>query len=491
LKIFFIFAVVNQINMAKIIGREEEISRLKYYASSDRAEFVAIYGRRRVGKTFLINQVFESQFVFAVTGVMNGKRETQFKALADAFDMYNYKVEKQPEDWMEAFRILRHFLMERMSNRRRNVVFIDELPCFDTQKSEFVDALGYFWNSWASLQDNLMLIVCGSATSWMIDNIIDNHGGLHNRITHEIHLTQFTLGETAHFLSKKKFGWDKMSVLKTYMCLGGIPYYLSLLDPRYSLEQNIDLLYFNHKGELRLEFDRIFSALFKTSEPYIRIVEALFDNKQGLSREEIARLLKTESSGKLSEMLQNLVNCDIIRFSRIKQKKISDRKGIYQLMDFYMNFYLRFVKNKTNDENFWVKNINTPAINTWFGLTFEKVCMAHISQIKNALKLQAVSTEYYSWRGKEPDDNGKLRQIDLIIERADSLTSVCEMKFSSDKFLLDEDEMENINERISAFARETATPGGFVPVIVSPKGLKKSPQANNIKWVVALDDLLK
>ncbi len=477
--------------MVKIIGREEEISRLKYYANSDRAEFIAIYGRRRVGKTFLTNQVLGSQFVFTVTGVMNGKKETQFKAFTDAFDMYNYKVEKTPDDWIEAFRILRHFLIERMSKRKRNVVFIDELPCFDTQKSDFVDALGYFWNSWASLQDNLMLVVCGSATSWMIENIIDNHGGLHNRITHEIHLTQFSLGETADFISKKKFGWDKMSVLKTYMCLGGIPYYLSLLDPRFSLEQNIDLLYFNSKGELRLEFDRIFNTLFKTSEPYIKIVEALFENKEGLSRDEIAKSLKTDANGKLSTMLQNLVNCDIIRFCRIKQKKISERKGIYQLMDFYMNFYLKFVRGKTNDESFWTKNVNTPTINSWFGLAFEKVCMAHISQIKNALMLQAISTEYYSWRGKEPDENGKRRQIDLVIERADNLTSVCEIKFSNDKYLLDEEEMDNINERISAFQRETCTPGGFVPVIISPKGLKKSPQAMNIHWVVTLEELIK
>ena len=180
----------------KVIGRKEEIRLLNKYAASHRAEFVALYGRRRVGKTFLVNQVFKDRLTFSMTGLMEGDKNAQIHAFTDALDLYGHPVTKQPKNWYEAFQMLRHFLMEKMQDGKECIVFIDELPCFDTRKSNFVNALGYFWNSWASLQDDLLLIVCGSATSWMMKNVIDNHGGLHDRITHEMHLKEFNLHET-------------------------------------------------------------------------------------------------------------------------------------------------------------------------------------------------------------------------------------------------------------------------------------------------------
>ncbi len=474
----------------KIIGREYEISQLNTFAKSKRAEFVAVYGRRRVGKTFLINEVFRNKLTFSVTGVMNGNKDVQMAAFVDALDSYGYEVSNTPQNWIEAFRELRHFLLERMDKKKRCVIFIDELPCFDTLRSGFVDALGYFWNSWASLQGNLMLIVCGSSTSWMIDNIIDNHGGLYDRITHEIHLRQFTLKETHAYLKSIKFASDKLITLQTYMILGGIPYYLSLLDPALSLAQNIDAMFWGSNPKLRKEYDRLFKILFSTPEPYMQIIELLWKKKSGLTREEIAAGLKASANGTLTKLLENLVNCDLVRFYRIKQSKISSQGGIYQLMDFFVMFYLEFVKGRSNDTHFWIKNASTPTINTWYGLTFEKVCLSHIEQIKSALRLDVVSCEFYSWRSRLATENGRKAQIDIVIERRDGITNICEVKYSQEKYTLEEDEMSKINNRIEAFRTETKTSGGFVPVLITTKGLKTNAYSKNIHWQLSLNDLM-
>ena len=216
-----------------IIGRKDEIARLKKYSNSNQAEFIAVYGRRRVGKTFLVNHVFGDNLAFSMTGIIDAGKESQMHAFVEAMDQYNNEVET-PKGWFEAFRMLRHYLSKKIVHKRPCVVFIDELPCFDTHKSNFVEALGHFWNSWASLQPNMMLIVCGSATSWMMDNVIDSHGGLHNRITHEIHLKEFTLAEVEEFLYYKGFKWSRNLILQTYMVMGGIPYYLNLMDNELS-----------------------------------------------------------------------------------------------------------------------------------------------------------------------------------------------------------------------------------------------------------------
>ncbi|MBQ7212471.1 MAG: ATP-binding protein [Muribaculaceae bacterium] len=305
-------------------------------------------------------------------------------------------------------------------------MFIDELPCFDTRKSDFTDALGHFWNSWASLQPEMLLVVCGSATSWMMNNVIDSHGGLHNRITHEIHIKEFTLRETEMYLESRGFHFDRNLVAQTYMIFGGIPYYLSLLDGELSLSKNVDNLFFRTDGEMHREFLRLYKTLFSNYEPYVAMVEELNKKKSGLTRGEIAKNLKVDPNGRLTKMLRNLVDCDIVRFFPTKQKTISKRNGIYQLMDFFSMFYMHFMRKEINDTEYWTKNQHTPAINTWRGLTFEKLCLAHIEQIKRALRIDVISTTYYSWRSTEPTIC-RSGQIDLIIDRADRQTNVCEI----------------------------------------------------------------
>lgn len=472
-----------------IIGREREMALLEEYAQSGRPEFIAIYGRRRVGKTFLVNQLFKDRLTFSMTGIMDGDKRAQMHAFTDAMDMYGNPMKKMPHDWYEVFQTLRHYLTEKMKDENRKIiVFIDELPCLDTRNSDFTSALGYFWNSWASLQNRMKLIVCGSATSWMMKNVIDSHGGLHNRITHEMHLHEFTLREVETFLQSNNFVWDRLTVAQTYMVMGGVPFYLSLLNQNESLSQNIDRLFFNPDGEMRREFNRLYRTLFATPEPYITIVEALFSHKEGMTRDEIAKAIGKDANGRLTQMLQNLVDSDIVRLYHTKHKKISARCGIYQLMDFYSMFYLKFVHGKANDEQFWTKSINTPTINNWMGLSFEKICMAHIQQIKSTLHLDTIRTECYAWRG---NDEGQKAQIDLVIERADRMINICEAKYSELPYSLDKDEYDNIQKRIALFQQNTGVKAGIVPTIITTCGLKRNAFSEHITCQILLDDLFK
>ena len=475
---------------SKIIGRKQEIRLLEQYTASGRAEFVALYGRRRVGKTFLVNHVFENRLTFSMTGILDGDKKAQIHAFTDALDLYGWEGKTDPKDWYEAFQILRHFLSQRMGKTTPCVVFIDELPCFDTRKSDFTKALGYFWNSWASTQENLLLIVCGSSTSWMMKNVIDSHGGLHDRITHEIHLKEFNLHETEEYLVEYGFPWDRLMILQAYMIMGGIPYYLSLLNKAYSLAQNIDRLCFHQSGEMRREFRRLYKTLFASPDPYISIVETLFKKKRGMTRDEIAKELNTSSNGNLTKMLQNLVDCDIVRFYRVKNKKISSRSGIYQLMDFFSIFHLQFMKNRTSNEHFWTQSLNTPEVNTWLGLSFERVCLAHIQEIKQALGIDGIKTEHYSWNGIDPE-NQQRAQIDIIIERADRMINVCEAKYSEEPYILNKEEYEKYMSRIGIFRRQTAFAGGIIPTFITAAGMQRNTYSEHISAQITINDIFE
>ena len=251
--------------MKRLIGREKEIESLEAYVDSGQAEFIAIYGRRRVGKTFLINQLFRNRLAFSLTGIIDGTPSEQMESYVQALEFNGYKINEHPKNWLTAFAELRKFLQPKINSGEPCIVFIDEISCFDSQRSGFVRALGFFWNSWASLQDNLKLIICGSVTSWMITNIIDSKGGLHNRVTHEIALHQFTLHETELYLLNRGFNWSRLTILQAYMCLGGVPYYLSLLSASESLAENLDRLFFDRDAELQKEYSRLYKTLFKFS----------------------------------------------------------------------------------------------------------------------------------------------------------------------------------------------------------------------------------
>ena len=467
----------------KFIGREAEIQHLDDIMSSGKAEFVAVYGRRRVGKTFLIQQYFQNNFDFSAIGIIDGEREEQLFSFTTSLVNAGHQG-KQPKNWLEAFEMLKSVLEKHQPKKDRRVIYIDELPCFDTPRSGFVRALGYFWNSWASLQDDIILIICGSATSWMVDNIIDNHGGLHDRITHSIYLQQFSLAETEAYLQALGIHWPKQTVVETYMILGGIPYYISLFNKKESLAQNIDRIYFRKNSELALEYRRLYASLFKQPEPYLQIVETLGKNKQGLTRGEIAKLLKTQSSGTLTKQLDNLVSCDIIRRYVTKVNgKPKTNDAYYQLVDLFTLFHLTFAKKLTT-EDYWEQRINTPTVNTWQGLAFEHVCLAHIKQIRHALGLDRIAVEYYSWRSDKPK-----AQIDLIIERADRLINLCEIKYTHAEYAISADDDKDMRSHAVVFANRTKNKCGILPTWITPYGLADNEFSANVQYEVTMEDL--
>lgn len=471
--------------METIIGREYESNLLKQYINSSNAEFIAMYGRRRVGKTYLIDQLLRKDFSFSFTGIIDGTKESQFSALKDTFDYYGIKPEKAPQNWMEAFTEIRKYLQGKKFGKKKCIMFIDELPCLDYKGSSLVEALGYFWNSWASKQANFKLIVCGSATSWMVKNIIDSKGGLHNRITHEIHLRPFCLGETKQFLISRNVIWDDLTYLQTYMILGGIPYYLGLLNGQYSLAQNIDNLFFSLDGELRREFSRLFKTLFSSPEPYIDIIKILAKSPSGLTRDEILKKLGKKDNGHLSERLEDLKNCDFLRFYNVKVNKISSKNGIYQLTDFYSAFYLKYVSKSSTDSHYWTNHLMSSTINNWLGLTFEKVAMAHIDQIKRKLHIDYMSCEYYSCRLSDA-------QIDLVLERADRIINICEIKYSVDKYLISKSEYEKMLHRVEAFRKGTKSDKFAIqPIFITTQGLADGMYSKSISFEVTLDDLFE
>lgn len=465
------------------IGRRQEIKLLQVIKDSGKAEFVAVYGRRRVGKTYLIQQFFDNKFAFSATGIIEGTREEELFAFTSALIAVGY-TGPQPKTWLEAFEGLKSVL-ERQPHKGRQVIYIDELPCFDTPKSGFVRALGHFWNTWAALRKDVILIVCGSATSWMIENIVNDHGGLHDRTTHTIYLRQFTLAETESYLQTKKIHWPRQMIVETYMMLGGVPYYLSLLNPQESLAQNIDRLYFHKNSELGQEYQRLYASLFKSPESYIRIVEILGKNKQGLTRGEIAEKLKISSSGTLSKQLENLEYCDIIRRYVTKiGGRLKTNEAYYQLVDLFTLFHLTFSKKLTT-EDYWEQRLNTPVLNSWQGLAFEHVCMVHIRQVRHALGLDKIAVEYYSWRSS----TAPRAQVDMIIERADRLVNLCEIKYTQSEYTITSNEDLKVRNRTAAFVRETKTRNGILPTWITPFGLFHNEYSVSVQYQVTLDDL--
>jgi len=329
-------------------------------------------------------------------------------------------------------------LLEQQKNTEKKVLFLDELPWLDTHNSGFLSALEHFWNSWASARNDIILIVCGSAASWMIKNLMRNKGGLHNRVTTRLKIEPFTLAETEQFLASKNSAYDRYSILLLYMVFGGIPFYLEQIDTGQSAMQNINELCFESTAPFREEYEDLYASLFKKSERHIAVVEALATKRKGLTRKELVKLSKLSNGGGLTRILKELEESHFIRRYRSYGKKEKD--SLYQLIDLYSLFYLNFIKNASlDDENFWINAVESPLFNAWSGYAFEMVCLHHIRQIKKALEIGGVQTSVYSWHSSEA-------QIDLIIDRKDQTINLCEMKFSIAPFKIDKNYAANLRK---------------------------------------------
>lgn len=469
--------------MEKIIGREQDLQKLAEFAASGRPEFVAVYGRRRVGKTFLVRSAFKDKFVFYATGIIEGTYEDELEAFNTGLERYGWMGEKAV-NWMDAFKKLAELLKKKCARRKtRQVVFIDELPCFDTPNSGFVRALDFFWNSSASWIDNVMFVVCGSATSWMLKNLIHSHAGLHKRLTHDIHLHPFDLATTEKYIRSRKGRWDRLSILQMYSTIGGIPYYLSLLDLNLSVAENVDLMFFSDNAKLKEEYRALYRSMYKDPEDYMAIIEVLATKQEGMTRTELIEALNVADNGHFGDKLEDLVSCD---FLRMYNNGTRQNGGIYQLMDFYTMFYHRFGKRRTTDEHLWRNMLNDPKQNTFYGLAFEKVGMFHFRQITRALGVSGIHTEFYSWRSKESDPRV---QIDMVIDRKDGIVNICEMKYSRMPYVMTAKEADKIRLREETFVMENQDKQWTQVVVIAAKGLKQNAHSDVAVKVMTLDDL--
>lgn len=468
-----------------IIGRKEEQQILRSAVQSENSEFVAVYGRRRVGKTYLIRETFGYKFTFQHTGLAKGNTKEQLFSFAISLRDAGYDDYPIPKSWLEAFSLLSAYL--KNSTDEKKIVFLDELPWMDTPRSNFISAFEHFWNGWASARKDIVLIICGSATSWIINKVINDHGGLHNRVTKQIALQPFTLKECEMFAQSKGLEMSRYQLAECYMVFGGIPYYWSLLEKGLSLAQNIDKIIFVKNGKLSNEFNQLYASLFKSPEQYIDIVTALGKKKAGMTREEIIAATDKYSNGALSKVLDELEYCGFIRKYNGFDKK--SKQAIYQLIDNYTLFYFKFIQqNENNDEHFWSASIDSAMHRAWSGLAFERLCMAHTQQIKAALGIAGVLSNVYSWR-KEADEMSDGAQIDLLIDRKDQVINLCEMKYSLSEYAIDAEYEQKLRNKKSAFIDATNTRKAVHLTMVTTFGIKANAHSGIVQNEITLEDL--
>lgn len=465
-----------------MIGREKEKATLLRLQKSHQSEFVVIYGRRRIGKTFLVRETFKQKFTFIHTGLANSVKNKQLENFYNSLCKYGYHG-KKPKDWLEAFMFLEVVITS--SRNKKKVVFMDEIPWIDTPKSDFLPALEHFWNDFAAARKDVMLIICGSATSWIINKVLHSRGGLHNRTTCRIALQPFTLLECEKYAKEQRLALNRQQITELYMALGGVAYYWSLLQPSDSVAQSIDALFFAQDAALENEFHELYASLFKNSEPYMKIVEVLGKIRIGLTRNEISKAAKIESSGSLTTYLEELEQCGFLRHYRAIG---ASKKGtIFQLIDNYSVFYFSFLyREKPLDVHFWTNTLNTPQQNAWQGLAFERVCILHVEQIKNVLGIAGVRTDVYSWK-TEATKTQDGAQIDMIIDREDGIINLCEIKFSAKQFIITKSYNEQLINKVEAFREYTIK--SIHLTMITNKGIKENSYSKNIQNSIKLNQL--
>lgn len=472
-------------NEMKIIGREQEIDRLKYIVESKKPEFVCVYGRRRVGKTFLIKQFFNERFSFYATGVpkLNNRRQLSF--FKNCLIKYGYQKKGQLNSWLDAFTALIEVLEQpdvyRLYNGKR-IVFIDEAPWMDSPRSDFKAAFDFFWNTWGSTKEDLILIVCGSATSWIINNLLTDTGGFYNRVTKQLLIKPFEVREVQKMLIDKGVHFSIRETIETYMIFGGIPYYIDLFNPLLSLAQNVEWLFFSKNSELKYEKDVLLSSLFGKHNIHGLILDTLYTKKSGLTRQEICEYTKLESSRHVTSALIELEQCGFIRsFIDYKHNK---KNAIYQLIDPFILFSFNVLGGNISS---WENFIESAKYHSWSGQSFEIFCLNHIPQIKETLGITGLSTNEYGF--KDHRDN-KGAQIDLIIDRKDDVINLCEMKYCFGLYTINKDYEENLLKKVEVFKSIVKTRKGIQITFITPFGIENNMHSHIVARSIAIKDWL-
>jgi len=464
-----------------MIGRVAEQQRLREIVANNEAEFVVVYGRRRVGKTYLVRETFAGQFAFSYTGIANVSAKVQLAQFERALTEHGHTLTEPVRDWFAAFAQLQAFLETRRDGGPL-IVFLDELSWMDNHKSDFLPAFEHFWNGWASGVKELTLIACGSATSWITKKVFRSSGGLHNRVTQQIRLRPFTLAECRAYLESKDIVWSLHDIVEAYMIFGGIPYYLNLLQRGRSLAQNVDAVCFEDDARLAGEFDRLFEALFTSPSRHIAVVRVLAAKKAGLTRDEIAAKVGFPDGGYLTQVLRELEESDFIRCYR--PYGATKRGALWQLCDEFTAFFLTFMEGRTSGA-MWASFLDSAQHRAWSGIAFEQVCLAHLSQICQALGISGVLHDVSSWRSRGVPG----AQVDLVIDRRDNVTNLCEMKYWSGSFAVDARTERSLRDKMAIFEAETHTRHAIHLTLVTTYGLLPGAHASVFQNVVTMDDL--
>lgn len=478
--------------MSNIVGRKVEIEELTRLYRSNQSEFLALYGRRRVGKTFLIKEMFQGGFAFSHTGLSPYDEECRMTINEQLLHFYHSLTtqglpeSKCPQTWLEAFYMLEE-LLKIKDDGKRQVVFIDELPWMDMPGSGLISAVEAFWNGWASGRSNILLIVCGSATSWILKNLVSAKGGLYGRLTCEMKLSPFTLAETEEYFQSRDIILSRADIAQAYMAFGGIPYYLSYFVKGKSLAQNIDMLMFAPNARLGSEFKRLFGSLFRTPAPYEAVVRSLMKRRCGLTRGEISEDVGVSSGKRLSDILSVLEASDFI--THYKPFDAGRCETLYRLVDPFCRFFLYFKERKNiTDAHYWQNELQQGSQKAWVGIAFEELCMGHIQQIKQKLGIEGVTSEEsaYTLRG---DVNHDGMQCDLLIARRDRVVNLCEMKFVDSEYAIDKRYDLVLRNRINML-RERLKKNQIVHLtFVTTYGVKYNAYSGIVQSEVTLDDL--
>ena len=475
-----------------MIGRKQESEELNRIYNRNKAELVAIYGRRRVGKTYLVDETFEGRITFRHAGLSpadedsKGLLKLQLEHFYNSLDIQGMEKCEKPTSWLEAFLLLEKFLLAK-DDGSRQLVFLDELPWLDTPKSGFIRAFEAFWNTWGCHRKNLMVIVCGSANSWIQDKLINNHGGLYNRVTYEMKLSPFNLNECEQLYKEYNVNMSRYDIAQSYMIFGGIPYYMGYINPKMSLAQNVDNLFFNRDAVLRDEYNKLFASIFTNPDVVKKIVSLLYTRNAGYTRKEIVEKLKITDGGSLSKNLNALISSDFV--IKYVPFGFSKREEHYKLIDPFCIFYLHFIEGQKNGEKFWQQNVTSASISSWRGFAFENVCFNHIEQIKFALGIPAVISETSAWSKKEDDTDGV--QIDLLINRNDNVINMCEIKYYSGPFKVDKEYYAKILGRQTILSEKVSPKTSIHSTLITTFGLADNEYSSAFVNTVTLEDLFR
>ncbi len=473
--------------MKEIVGREIEQEILSDIFQSPNSELVAVYGRRRIGKTYMIRRYFEKEIVFSFTGTINGQKTDQLQNFnLKLNETQKLKLETiPPVSWYEALNRLKAYLKPKLK-KKKAVVFFDEFPWIDSQKSGFLAAFSYFWNDWAANQPNLKFIICGSSASWMIKKVIQNRGGLHNRVTKKIRLLPFSLKETEAFLKSRKVHLEQYHIAQLYMILGGVPHYLNEIKPGESVAQAVDRVCFSKDGMLRYEFKELYGSLFHKFEKHIEVVKKLSSRVEGFTRSELIENSKISSGGTTTLVLRELEESGFIKAYIPFDKNKNDFQ--YKLIDEFTIFYFKFIENQKVQAS-WDKFMNGAQWKIWSGFAFETLCQKHVGSIKYKLGISGIYSSEFCWR--ERGDNSHIgTQIDLMIDRADQCINLCEMKFYAEKYRLDKDYVNQLSEKIRIFKEKTRTKKSIFVTMITAFGLVENEYSlSRIQNEIKLEDL--